>query len=50
MCAGIGDIVEVGKRYSMEFHPTFIYLRDGDNSLTFVAILFPDGTEWTPIL
>jgi len=45
-----GVRIKLSESISLIFHPTFVWYYDGENSITFVAILFPDGTEWTPYL
>lgn len=45
-----GVCVKLSETISLVYHPTFVWYHDGVNSLTFVSILFPDGTEWTPYL
>lgn len=44
----LGKVMSPGGKIRIIFHPTFVWYYDGDDSLTFVAILFPDGTEWWP--
>ena len=44
----IGKVMTPGGNIRIIYHPTFVWYFDGSNSITFTAILFPDGTEWRP--
>jgi len=46
----VGVCLKLNNSISLVYHPTFVWYHDGANSITFTAILFPDGTEWVPYL
>ena len=41
----VGVCIQISNRISLVYHPTFVLYQDGNNSTTFVSILFPDGIE-----
>ncbi len=44
-----GRVYTLGGATRIIIHPTYVWYFDGEHSVCFAGVLFPDGTEWWPV-